>query len=85
MFGLTAGCHGGAYFSVFLFCIDDLLMFSAALGPRGLATPVDVYLEGSDQHRGWFQVPSFSLHGSFVIFAVEFPVNECCGNGSSAV
>jgi len=24
------------------------------LGPRGLPTPADLYLEGSDQHRGWF-------------------------------
>ncbi|MCD8519580.1 MAG: isoleucine--tRNA ligase [Erysipelotrichaceae bacterium] len=25
-----------------------------ALKPRGLTTPVDLYLEGSDQYRGWF-------------------------------
>jgi isoleucyl-tRNA synthetase len=25
------------------------------LEARGLTTPADVYLEGSDQHRGWFQ------------------------------
>ncbi len=25
------------------------------LVPRGLPRPVDLYLEGSDQHRGWFQ------------------------------
>ncbi|MCX8134526.1 MAG: isoleucine--tRNA ligase [Roseococcus sp.] len=25
------------------------------LGPRGLPFPADLYLEGSDQHRGWFQ------------------------------
>jgi isoleucyl-tRNA synthetase len=25
------------------------------LGPRGLGWPADLYLEGSDQHRGWFQ------------------------------
>jgi isoleucyl-tRNA synthetase len=27
----------------------------SALQPRGIDTPVDLYLEGSDQHRGWFQ------------------------------
>ncbi len=26
-----------------------------ALGDRGLPWPADLYLEGSDQHRGWFQ------------------------------
>jgi isoleucyl-tRNA synthetase len=28
---------------------------SAALEDRGLKWPADIYLEGSDQHRGWFQ------------------------------
>jgi isoleucyl-tRNA synthetase len=27
----------------------------AVLGPRDLGWPADVYLEGTDQHRGWFQ------------------------------
>ncbi len=27
---------------------------AAVLEPRGLGWPADVYLEGSDQHRGWF-------------------------------
>jgi len=33
---------------------------------KGLRWPADLYLEGSDQHRGWFQVsliPSVALHG----------------------
>jgi len=35
--------------------LDSGVSWTAALGPRGIKTPVDVYLEGSDQHRGWFQ------------------------------
>jgi len=34
---------------------DSGVSWAAALRPRGLQTPVDLYLEGSDQHRGWFQ------------------------------
>jgi isoleucyl-tRNA synthetase len=35
---------------------DSGVSWRAALGPRGISVPVDMYLEGSDQHRGWFQV-----------------------------
>lgn len=41
----------------------------AVLNPRnfeGLESPADLYLEGSDQHRGWFQtslIPSVALRG----------------------
>ncbi|MFI4859295.1 MAG: isoleucine--tRNA ligase [Phycisphaerales bacterium JB063] len=34
--------------------------------PLGSAFPTDLYLEGSDQHRGWFQhslLPAVALHG----------------------
>ena len=30
--------------------------WNAAMRRRGLGFPVDLYLEGSDQHRGWFQL-----------------------------
>jgi isoleucyl-tRNA synthetase len=35
---------------------DSGVSFSAVVEKRtGLASPADLYLEGSDQHRGWFQ------------------------------
>ncbi len=34
---------------------DSGVSYTAVLEQRGLATPADLYLEGSDQHRGWFQ------------------------------
>jgi isoleucyl-tRNA synthetase len=34
---------------------DSGVSFAAVLEERGLPTPADLYLEGSDQHRGWFQ------------------------------
>ncbi len=34
---------------------DSGVSYAAVLEERGLATPADLYLEGSDQHRGWFQ------------------------------
>ncbi|MCB1054320.1 MAG: class I tRNA ligase family protein, partial [Acidobacteria bacterium] len=43
--------------------VDDILdvwfesgsSWNAVMRQRGLGYPVDLYLEGSDQHRGWFQ------------------------------
>jgi isoleucyl-tRNA synthetase len=38
-----------------------------------LARPADLYLEGSDQHRGWFQsslLTSIAMHG-------EAPYKRC--------
>jgi len=35
--------------------LDSGVSWLAALEPRGIVAPVDLYLEGSDQHRGWFQ------------------------------
>jgi len=40
--------------------------WNAVLRARGLGYPADLYLEGSDQHRGWFQLsllPSLGAHG----------------------
>lgn len=34
---------------------DSGVSYAAVLEERGLSTPADLYLEGSDQHRGWFQ------------------------------
>jgi isoleucyl-tRNA synthetase len=34
---------------------DSGVSYAAVLEERGLPTPADLYLEGSDQHRGWFQ------------------------------
>ena len=34
---------------------DSGVSYAAVLEERGLDTPADLYLEGSDQHRGWFQ------------------------------
>ena len=33
---------------------DSACSFAAVMEPSGATTPVDLYLEGSDQHRGWF-------------------------------
>lgn len=35
--------------------LDSGLSWYAALKTRGMKFPADTYLEGSDQHRGWFQ------------------------------
>jgi len=34
---------------------DSGTSWAGVLGARGMDTPADLYLEGSDQHRGWFQ------------------------------
>ena len=34
---------------------DSGSSWAGAMGARGIDVPVDLYLEGSDQHRGWFQ------------------------------
>jgi isoleucyl-tRNA synthetase len=36
---------------------------SAVLEPYGLTYPADLYVEGSDQHRGWFQASLLLSHG----------------------
>lgn len=45
---------------------DSGSSWSGVLKERGLPFPADVYLEGSDQHRGWFQsslLTAVSVHG----------------------
>lgn len=40
----------------YLFFLDSGSSWAAVLAKRdGLKFPADIYLEGSDQHRGWFQ------------------------------
>lgn len=46
--------------------LDSGVSWSAVLKDRGLDYPADMYSEGSDQHRGWFQsslIPSYCLEG----------------------
>ena len=45
---------------------DSGSSWAGVLKERGLPIPADVYLEGSDQHRGWFQsslLTSVAVHG----------------------
>lgn len=49
----------------------------AVLVDRGLPTPADLYLEGSDQHRGWFQ--SSLLTG--VAMNKAAPYKQCLTHG----
>ena len=47
--------------------LDSGVSWAAVLNDRGLDFPADVYSEGSDQHRGWFQssyIPAYTLEGS---------------------
>ncbi|MBT4008294.1 MAG: isoleucine--tRNA ligase [Elusimicrobiaceae bacterium] len=44
---------------------DSGVSWNAVLKQRGIKYPASLYLEGSDQHRGWFQtslIPSMALH-----------------------
>ncbi|MDR0291626.1 MAG: isoleucine--tRNA ligase [Elusimicrobium sp.] len=46
--------------------LDSGCSWRAVLQDRGLKYPADLYSEGSDQHRGWFQsslIPSVALEG----------------------
>lgn len=49
---------------------DSACVQSFVLRDRGLGSPADVYLEGSDQHRGWFQTSL--LHGCAVYDTAPF-------------
>ncbi|WP_184552455.1 isoleucine--tRNA ligase [Xanthomonas arboricola] len=56
---------------------DSGVTHEAVLVDRGLPTPADLYLEGSDQHRGWFQ--SSLLTGVAVNKAA--PYKQCLTHG----
>jgi isoleucyl-tRNA synthetase len=51
--------------------LDSGVSWHSVLQNRGLPFPADMYLEGSDQHRGWFQsslITSVALTGK-----VQYP------------
>jgi isoleucyl-tRNA synthetase len=56
---------------------DSGVTHEAVLQPRGLGKPADLYLEGSDQHRGWFQ--SSLLTGVAIDKAA--PYRQCLTHG----
>jgi len=56
---------------------DSGVTHEAVLPERGLPTPADLYLEGSDQHRGWFQ--SSLLTG--VALDKTAPYRQCLTHG----
>jgi len=67
--------------------------YAAAIGRDGLEAPVELYLEGSDQHRGWFQsslligvaamnqapFKTVLTHG-FVVTAEGYKMSKSLGN-----
>jgi isoleucyl-tRNA synthetase len=56
---------------------DSGITHEAVLAARGLGKPADLYLEGSDQHRGWFQ--SALLTGVAIDRAA--PYRQCLTHG----
>jgi isoleucyl-tRNA synthetase len=51
-------CGGGSFTKeedILDVWFESGISWSAVLEARGLRVPADLYLEGSDQHRGWFQ------------------------------
>jgi isoleucyl-tRNA synthetase len=56
---------------------DSGVTHACVLDARGLGTPADLYLEGSDQHRGWFQ--SSLLTG--VAMRGASPYRQCLTHG----
>jgi len=56
---------------------DSGITHEAVLAARGIGKPADLYLEGSDQHRGWFQ--SSLLTGVAIDRAA--PYRQCLTHG----
>jgi isoleucyl-tRNA synthetase len=56
---------------------DSGITHEAVLAARGIGKPADLYLEGSDQHRGWFQ--SSLLSGVAIDKAA--PYRQCLTHG----
>lgn len=68
--GYTCSCGCGEFrkeTDILDVWLDSGVSWAAVLKDRGLDFPADVYSEGSDQHRGWFQssyIPSYTLEGT---------------------
>ena len=68
--GYTCSCGCGEFrkeTDILDVWLDSGVSWAAVVKDRGLTFPADVYSEGSDQHRGWFQssyIPSFTLEGT---------------------
>lgn len=75
---------------------DAGVSHTAVMEKRGFKLPVDLYLEGSDQHRGWFQsatLTSLILHDKmpmktimthgFIVDAKGYKMSKSRGNGIS--
>ena len=73
---------------------DSGVTHATVLSARGLPPPANVYLEGSDQHRGWFQsalLTSVAMHGTapyrhcithgFTVDALGRKMSKSLGNG----
>ena len=61
--GLATLTKGGDIFDVWF---ESGSSWNAVMRQRGIGFPCDLYLEGSDQHRGWFQLsllPSLGVTG----------------------
>ena len=56
---------------------DSGVSHTCALAHRGIGLPVDLYLEGSDQHRGWFQSSLLSSVGMYG----KAPYKQCLTHG----
>ncbi|MFX5530329.1 class I tRNA ligase family protein, partial [Acinetobacter baumannii] len=56
---------------------DSGVTHEGVLAARGFGKPADLYLEGSDQHRGWFQ--SSLLTG--VAIDKRAPYKQCLTHG----
>jgi hypothetical protein len=70
--------HQKLIYIIFISFLDSGSSWAAVLAKRdGLNFPADIYLEGSDQHRGWFQsslLTSIATTGIcvFLVFRVIF-------------
>ena len=74
------GAEAGAYdkiTDILDVWFDSGVTHEAVLAARGLGKPADLYLEGSDQHRGWFQ--SSLLTGVAIDRAA--PYRQCLTHG----
>ncbi|MFO0582348.1 MAG: isoleucine--tRNA ligase [Anaeromyxobacter sp.] len=75
---------------------DSGVSWFAVAEREGMGVPVDLYLEGSDQHRGWFHsslLTSVAIHGAapykavlthgFVLDENGRPMSKSAGNGTT--